>query len=385
MMNPRKVSVRWPLWLLCLAFVVLGGAQAHAWEVRGTLVAEKESLLRNPAYDILVVTVLAVEAAGASNENPPRVELRVEEVLRGEDRSPTVIVAWQAPVFHEDVKDSGGVTEAWKAHPLAGPEVATKLIVFSIGPTEAAGVQASSVYRFSPQNRTVVLEHAATERGGRIQIPLFFMLLALPVVIVILFVRALSAKISQRAQRGLRQAVFALAVLTLGLYVFYESGISVYSNIRVDLIVVWPAVGAAMVVGVLSLFQLLFRPKASSPPGTASSGLLAILGKSLAWGLGTGLAFSAAGFLAPAILDGSGREQALLIAAIAGPPGLIVGMFLALLVQIRRALSLTIWSKTAYGLILLLLFFPFFNSVLSVSSFVLSRGAAEISGTEQRR
>jgi hypothetical protein len=174
-------------------------------------------------------------------------------------------------------------------------------------------------------------------------------------------------------------------VLTLGLYVFYESGISVYSNIRVDLIVVWPAVGAAMVVGVLSLFQLLFRPKASSPPGTASSGLLAILGKSLAWGLGTGLAFSAAGFLAPAILDGSGREQALLIAAIAGPPGLIVGMFLALLVQIRRALSLTIWSKTAYGLILLLLFFPFFNSVLSVSSFVLSRGAAEISGTEQRR
>ena len=291
----------------------------------------------------------------------------------------------EGQVFHEDVKDSGGVTEAWKAHPLAGPKVAAKLIVFSIGPTEAAGVQASSVYRFSPQNRAVVLEHAATERGGRIQIPLFFMLLVLPVVIVILFVLALSEKISQRAQRGLRQAVFALAVLTLGLYVFYESGISVYSNIRVDLIVVWPAVGAAMVVGVLSLFQLLFRPKASSPPGTASSGLLAILGKSLAWGLGTGLAFSAAGFLAPAILDGSGREQALLIAAIAGPPGLIVGMFLALLVKIRRALSLTIWSKTAYGLILLLLFFPFFNLVLSVSSFVLSRGAAEISGTEQRR
>jgi uncharacterized membrane protein len=28
---------------------------------------------------------------------PPRVELRVEEVLRGEDRGPTVMVAWQAP------------------------------------------------------------------------------------------------------------------------------------------------------------------------------------------------------------------------------------------------------------------------------------------------
>ncbi len=289
------------------------------------------------------------------------------------------------PVFHEDTKDSGGVTEVWKARPLAGPEVAAKLIVFSIGPTEAAGVQAWSVYRFSPQNRAVVLEHAATERSGRIQIPVFFLLLALPVVIVILFVRASSAKISPQAQRRLRQAVSALAVLTLGLYVFYESGISVYSNIRVDLIVVWPAVGAALVVGVLSLYQLLFRPRASSPPGTASSGLLAILGKSLAWGLGTGLAVSAAGYLAPAILSGPGGEQALLTAAIAGPPGLIVGMFLALLVQIRRALTLPIWSKPAYGLILLLLLFPFFNSVLSVSSFVLSKSAAEISVTEQRR
>ncbi|MCH8924793.1 MAG: hypothetical protein IH924_01495 [Proteobacteria bacterium] len=365
--------------------MVLGGAPAHAWEIRDTLAAEKESLLRNPAYDILVVTVLAVEAADATNGNPPRVELRVEEVLRGEDRGPAVMVTWQAAVFHEDVKDSEGITEAWKARPLAGPEVTAKLIVFSIGPAEAAGVQAWSVYRFSPQNRAMVLEHAATERSGRIQIPVFFLLLALPVVIVILFVRTSSAKISPRAQRRLRQAVSALAVLTLGLYVFYESGISAYSNIRVDLIVVWPAVGTALVVGVLSLFRFRFRPKASSPPGTASSGVLAILGKSLAWGLGTALAASAAGFLAPVILGGSGSEQALLTAAIVGPRGLIIGMFLALLFQIRRALSLPIWSKTAYGLILLLLLFPFFGSVLSVSSFVFSMSTAEISGTEQRR
>ncbi len=384
-MNSRKIFVRWPLWLLCLGFAILGGAQADAWEVRDTLEAEKESLLKNPAYDILVATVLAVEAADATNGNPPQVELRVEEVLRGEDHGATVMVTWQAPVFHEDVIDSEGVTEAWKARPLAGPEVAAKLIVFSIGPAEAAAIQAWSVYRFSPQNRAVVLEHAATERSGRIQIPVFFLLLALPVGIVILFVRASSAKISPRAQRRLRQAVFALAVLTLGLYVFYESGISAYSNIRVDLIVVWPAVGTALVVGVLSLFRFRFRPKASSPPGTGSSGLLAILGKSLAWGLGTALAVSAAGFLAPMILGGSGSESALLTAAIVGPRGFIVGMFLAFLIQIRRALSLTIWSKTAYGLILLLLLFPFFSSVLSISSFAFSMSAAEISGTEQRR
>ena len=381
MMSPRKVFVRWPLWLLCLGFAILGGAQADAWEVRDTLVAEKESLLRNPAYNIYVATVLAVEAADATNGNPPRVELRVEEALRGEDRGPTIMVTWQAPVFHEDVIDSQGVTEAWKARPLAGPEVAAKLIVFAIGPVEAAAVQAWSVYRFSPQNRAVALEHAATERSGRIQIPVFFLLLALPVAIMILFVRASSATISPRARRHLRNAVSALAVFTLGLYVFYESGISGYSNIRVDLIVIWPAVGTAIVLGGLGLFRPMFRSKASSPPGTASRGLPTILGKSLAWGLGVAVVISAAGFLAPVILGGSEREQALLTAAIAGPAGFIVGAFLALLIQIKRALSLPIWSKTAYGLVLLLLLFPFFYSVLSISSFAISMSAAGISDT----
>ena len=381
MMSPRKVFARWPLWLLCLGFAILGGAQADAWEVRATLVAQNESLLDNPAYDILVATVFAVEAADATNGNPPRVELRVEEVLRGEDRGPTVMVTWQAPVFHEDIMDSEGVTEAWKARPLTGPEVAAKLIVFSIGPAQAAAVQAWSVYRFSPQNRAVVLEHAATERSGRIQIPVFFLLVALPVAIIILFVRILSAEISPRAQRRLRQVISALVVLTFGLYIFYESGISAYSNIRVDLIVIWPAVGTAIIVGGLSLFQPMFRHKASSPPGTASSGLPSMLGKSLAWGLGVAIAVSAAGILAPVILGGSEREQALLTAAIAGPAGFIVGAFLALLIQIKRALSLPIWSKTAYGLVLLLLLFPFFYSVLSISSFAISMSAAGISDT----
>jgi hypothetical protein len=81
------------------------------------------------------------------------------------------------------------------------------------------------------------------------------------------------------------------------------------------------------------------------------------------------------------ILGGSEREQALLTVAIAGPAGFIAGAFLALVVQIKRALSLPIWSKTAYGLVLLLLLFPFFYSVLSISSFAISMSAAGISDT----
>jgi uncharacterized membrane protein YeaQ/YmgE (transglycosylase-associated protein family) len=177
--------------------------------------------------------------------------------------------------------------------------------------------------------------------------------------------------------------VSALAVLTLGLYVFYETGISAYSNIRIDLIVIWPAVGAALVVGVVSLFKRRSRAKVSAPPGAASSGLLAVLGRSLVWGLGAGLVAAVAGFLAPMIPGGSGSEQGLLTAVMVGQPGFFVGSFLALLWQVRRVRTLPLGSKTAYGLILLLLFFPFLSSVVSVSSLVIAMSTVEVSGTEQ--
>jgi len=90
MLNTRKAPVWWSGWLLALTFVAFAGGQVHAWEVRDTLAAEEERLLKNPAFDVLVVTVLAVEETGATNGNPPGVELGVEEFLRGGDRTATV-------------------------------------------------------------------------------------------------------------------------------------------------------------------------------------------------------------------------------------------------------------------------------------------------------
>jgi hypothetical protein len=241
---------------MVLVLALLLPAEARAWEVREVLVAEEAHLLRNPAYDILVVTVLAVEDEGATNESPPKVRLRVEEVIRGEEREATVMATWHAPVFPKDSLESGGVTKAWKTRPLEGPEIGAKLIVFSIGPTDSAGVQAWYVYRFSPYNRDVALEHGATERSGKMQIILYLLTLALAVLSVSLYVWSSSKRISQRAGKGLRRAVPALALLTLGVYVFYESGVSAYTDIRIDVLLIWPAIGAALVVGFRSLFQL---------------------------------------------------------------------------------------------------------------------------------
>lgn len=262
---------------LLLVFALLRLAEANAWEVHEELVPEQARLLKNPAFDILVVTVLAVEDQGATNAAPPKVRLRIDEVIRGEVRDATLMVRWQAPVAHEDVAEGGGVAEAWKARPLKGPEIGAKLIVFAIDHSEVAGVQAAYVYRFSPHNRQMVREHAVMERSARIQIALFFVLLALAVLSVWLFVRSSSERLSKRAQQGLRGAVPALALLTLGVYLFYESGISAYSNIRVDLLLVWPAVGAALIVGLRSLFQLKKITGADDVARLAGSWLLRMI------------------------------------------------------------------------------------------------------------
>ena len=84
------------------------------------------------------------------------------------------------------------------------------------------------------------------------------------------------------------------------------------------------------------------------------------------------------------IPGGLGNEQGLLTAVMVGPRGFFVGSFLALLWQVRRVRTLPLGSKTAYGLILLLLFFLFLSSVVSVSSFVIGMSTAKSSGTEQR-
>lgn len=385
MLNTRMVPDRWVSWLLALALLAGAGAQARAWEVRESLVVEKEYLLKNPAYDILVATVLAVDGTGATNANPPKVRLRVKEVLRGDDREDTIAAAWQAPVFHEDTKEGGGTTEAWQARPLTGPTVGAELIVFSIGPPESLGILAWSVYRFTPQNRAGILEHAATERSASIQIPVLVLILAIPLAMVILFVRSLSAAVPEEKRRRLRRIDSVLAVLTLGLYVFYETGISVYSNIRIDLLVILPAVGGALILGALCLFRWPFRLITATQARPAAGSLWAILGKALVWGIGTALVVTAVAFVAPVMVDELENDVGLLIAIVVARPGLIVGFFLALLFQVRRVPALAVWGKIAYGSILLLLFFPFLSSVTSVSSHMIGMSASVPSDREQSR
>ncbi len=91
--------------------------------------------------------------------------------------------------------------------------------------------------RFSERNREAALANMAPpERKGWIQTPIAILLLFSPVACLIL---AMVHSSSQALQ--LRLLVLALPLVALGLYAFYRSGVSVYSDIRVDLLLIYPA------------------------------------------------------------------------------------------------------------------------------------------------
>ena len=74
--------------------------------------------------------------------------------------------------------------------------------------------------------------------------PVALMILAAPVLCVALFGLSLPRSVPEGRRR--RLAIVLLPLAALGLYAFYESGISVYTNIRVGLLFLYPALFVAL-------------------------------------------------------------------------------------------------------------------------------------------
>ena len=247
----------------CLA-AVIGQAAAqeqsreiHGWALREALAPDQEYLLRNPAYDILIVRVLDVDDRGATNADPPAVTLEIEEVLRGPSRRGRVAARWQGPIWHEDLPPEGGTTEAWQNRPLSGPAVGDRLIVFGGGPEDAFTVQAHAVYRLTAANRQAVLEHASRTHSVNAFIVLWVGMGACTLGALTVFIFSFFAQDRTGRAERLRLGVIAFAAAALGLYVYYESGVSPYAAIRIDLLLLWPAVGITLILGAISLVLIL--------------------------------------------------------------------------------------------------------------------------------
>ena len=250
-----------------LALLLLWGLPAHAQDkvVDEALDASVSAPLHNPHFDILVVTVVSVENGPFTNEKPPLGLVRVDESLRGDEKAGTIFPArWSGHIRPDDYEDRGGVRNGtwipprikpeWGQRPLMPPSVDDRVIVFAAGVAEFKSVWAQAAFRFSPESRDFVLTHMAPpERSAVIQTPAFLLILLSPVLCVILHFAAQSAAASERTKIRLRLAQWLALFLVPGVYAFYETGISVQSNIRVDLLLLWPAIGLTVAIGAASV------------------------------------------------------------------------------------------------------------------------------------
>jgi hypothetical protein len=221
--------------------------------------------LHNPHFDILVVTVVSVENGPFTNEKPPQGLVRIDETLRGDEKAGTIYPArWSGHIGADDYEDRGGVRNGtwipprikpeWGQRPLVPPSVGDRVIVFAAGVAEFKSIWAQAAFRFSLESRDFALAHMAPpERSAIIQTPAFLLILLAPIACVILHFAARSTAASERARTRLRLAQWLVLFLVPAVYAFYESGISIHSNIRIDLLLLWPAIGLTLAIGATSI------------------------------------------------------------------------------------------------------------------------------------
>jgi len=233
--------------------------------------------MANPHFDILIVTVISTESGPFTNENPPQGLARVDEVLRGDERSgATYAILWRGnspPEYEESggFRDGAyipprGLKRDWSEHPVAAPAIGDRFIVFDAGVMQKGGIWAQEAYRFSAENRNAVIKYMAPpERHGIAQGLAFLLILVAPAACVWLHIRSRSPELTDD-QKGRARIALALTVpAAMADYAFYESGISIHSNIRVDLLLIWPALALTVAIACISLLRFALRGRQSTP------------------------------------------------------------------------------------------------------------------------
>ena len=234
-----------------------------------------EMYLDIPCWNIAVVTVLDVATNAATGE----ARLQVEESLRGTIKSKHIQHAfWTTPpsedfglihaariadrMIHTEIKPNEwyerGEQMGLHHGPLTTPKPGDKLIVMFLEDQDLQNdpIKLVGIYRFSEKNKETVLSHMApAERGGLLQLLAFLYILITPFVCEYLAVAPIIKPRRNSMRRLQRKDIPLLVLIQFIAYAFYETGISSWSNIRIDLIPIIPALAASVIVAVQSIFS----------------------------------------------------------------------------------------------------------------------------------
>ena len=207
--------------------------------------------LDNPLMYIFVATV---EQKIPNHDKNPGAEdftgvLNVTEIIRGHNI------------------DFGRITARWnlkdnqvrvaRHQPPQNPrplKMGDKIIVFSwLDDNKVAVV--NYLYEYTDENRRRVLTHMAQpEWAPNIKLLLFLLILTFPILGLIMLVLFYTLKTDSRKMKSLYLFSIVAPILTLVTYLIYEMGISTYSNIRIDLLIIWPVVGGSFILWLIPIF-----------------------------------------------------------------------------------------------------------------------------------
>jgi hypothetical protein len=243
--------------LFLLAFFGLFVPLAGALEILENLPVEDSFYLKTAVFDILVVTVLEVDDEDATNAKPPTGRLRIEAVLRGKLEPREVPFRMDPEIGPDAMVDPQSMdytlTEQWKARPVKGLPVGETLIVFGAWDNlEKSFTQMGVVFPDRPETRAEILE-----RMGKPEILVAFLaVLLMPFVSIGL--------IWKGGRSGRRFALWLMPPLSIAVWWLWEMRIPSHAAIRIDLLLILPAIGIVCLLSLLSAF-LLSRDGRSRP------------------------------------------------------------------------------------------------------------------------
>lgn len=179
------------------------------------------SLIEDPQFGVMEVTILAAEVVEGTRGDPPRGSLRVTEVLRGG----LVLGEYRYVLLSQKLPEQG---PSWAAEPLEGPRTGDQLVVFGGQPVAEGGklVLQGPLIEAGEDQKTWIKAHLV--RNSRALVPLFWIVVLSPALGFLPKVRWVSPLI---------------CVLAYG---SYEVLMNPVYNIRIDLLLLWPALVASL-------------------------------------------------------------------------------------------------------------------------------------------
>lgn len=186
------------------------------------------TLIDNPQFTVLVVEIVDPRVIAGTNAHPPEGKFRVLEVLRGRNVEPGVF-EYRKLTVPAEARDQ----KLWNSQPLVGPAQHDRLIVFTyVGsqrpPAGSLIVLQGPMIRDTPELRAKLVKRL--KHDSPFQIPLALVILISPFLAL------------RKRQPWLSAPVALIA------YAAYESTISIYYDIRVDLLILLPVVAVSVLL-----------------------------------------------------------------------------------------------------------------------------------------